>query len=62
VKSREQREAELHLLAATEQGKWELADMTKRCLGIGERDGIPLTTLMIHVILSHEYPRGAESD
>ena len=62
MKTRKGREAELQRLAASNEGKCELADIAKGCLGIRKRDGIPLTTLLIHVILTHEYPPDAEQE
>ena len=62
MKTRKEREAQLQRLAATKQGKFELADMAKHCLGIRKGESLPLTTLLIHVILTHEYPPGAEKE
>jgi len=55
MKTRSEREAELQLLASTDKGKWQLTDMAKLYLGIPEGQTIPTTTLLIYVILKHEY-------
>ena len=58
MKNRSEREAELQLLASTDTGKWQLTDMARAQLGIAEGQTIPITTLLIYVILTHEFPGG----
>ena len=60
VRTRKEREAELKLFAASDEGKWVLADMAKRCLGIPAGEGITRTRLYIELILAHEYMHGEE--
>ncbi len=55
MKTRAEREAELQLLASTDKGKWQLTDMTKLYLGMAEGQTIPISTLLIYVILNHEF-------
>ena len=56
MKTRSEREAELQLLALADKGIWQLTDMAKVYLGIAKGQTIPLATLLIYVILKHEYP------
>ena len=57
MKTRAEREKELQEMASTDNGKWQLTDMAKLYLGVPEGQTIPVSTLLIYVILTNEYPK-----
>ena len=61
-RSREEREAELQVLAAMAEGKWVLADIAKGYLGIPAGEGVTRQGFTSSSILANEYPLGGESE
>ncbi len=54
--NRTRREKELQRLAESDKGRWVLTDIARAYLGIPEGQTIPVSTLLIYVILTNEYP------